>query len=70
MSLSPFPWTGLGRKERKKLHWQPQSRTERERGSRGFDTEHTGRGKGTRKRSRRKRGKAERRQDALRKKEP
>lgn len=37
---------------------------------RGFDTEHTGRGKGTRKRGGRKRGKAARRQDALRKKEP
>jgi len=36
---------------------------------RGFDTEHTRRGKGTRKRGGRKGGKAER-QDALRKQEP
>lgn len=42
MSLSPFPWTGLGRKERKQLHQQPHRRTYRERGVRGFDTKHTG----------------------------
>lgn len=49
MSLSPFPWTGLGSKERKKLHQQPHSWTYRERGVRGFDTKHTG-GEGGRER--------------------
>lgn len=42
MSLSPFPWTGLERKETKKQYRQPHGRTQRERGGRGFDSGCTG----------------------------
>lgn len=61
MSLSPFPWTALGRK---KLHQQPHSQTYRERGVRCFDTKHTA-GQGGREEVGREK-KADRKHDALR----
>lgn len=53
-SYSPPPWTGLGRKERKELHQQPQSRTHRAQGVGGQREKWEGERK------------ADRRQDALR----
>lgn len=53
-SWSPSPWTGLGRKERKELHQQPQSRT------------HRAQGVGGQREKWEEERKADRRQDALR----